>query len=349
MRNRFYNIATVIMTRIRANKRPSINDVAVRAGVSKSTVSHVINGTRFVEETTKLHVLEAIKELGYHPSQIARSLTTNRTQMIGVVVSDTSNNFFGELIRGIEMVLGSLNYGLIVCNTDEVLEREEHYINLLLSQNVDGIIAAATTQRWRAVELAEVKNEPIVFVDREFEGMDRPYVGADNVAGAYLGTSHLIECGYREIGILAGFQRLSSMRERLAGFKKALNDHRIFLPDDWVQMSPLSADAGRQATLALLSRTDRPRALFVNNNFLNLGALQAIKELGLRCPEDVALVGFDDHPWASVSAPPLTVVRQPILEIGAIAARILLSMINDEPVTQTRNLLECELVVRESC
>lgn len=337
------------MTRTKLKKRPSINDVALKAGVSKSTVSHVINGTRYVETETKQHVLEVIEELGYRPSLIARSLTTNRTQMIGVIVSDTSNNFFGELIRGVERVFSGLNYGLIVCNTDEILEREEHYINLLLSQQVDGIIAAATTQRWQAVELAEMKNEPIVFVDREFEGMDRPYVGADNLNGAYIGTKHLIDCGYREIGILAGFQRLSAMRERLDGFKKALNDHRIFLPDEWIQFSPLSAEAGKEAALALLSRPDRPRALFVNNNFLSLGALQALKELGLRCPEDIALVGFDDHPWASVSAPPLTVMRQPVLEIGATAARILLTMIDGAGIPQNRNLLACELVIRESC
>jgi DNA-binding LacI/PurR family transcriptional regulator len=139
------------------------------------------------------------------------------------------------------------------------------------------------------------------------------------------------------------------MRERLAGFKKALNDHRIFLPDEWVLMSPLSAEAGKQATLSLLSRPDRPRALFVNNNFLSLGALQAVKELGLRCPEDIALVGFDDHPWASVSAPPLTVIRQPVLQIGETAAHILLAMIDDIEMPHTRNLLECELVIRESC
>jgi len=125
-----------------------------------------------VEAATKQKVMGIIKELGYRPSVIARSLTTNRTQMIGVIVSDTSNNFFGEVIRGIESVFGKLNYGLIVCNTDETLERESYYINLLLSQQVNGIIAAATSQQWQALELAEMKHLPVVFVDRRLEGIN---------------------------------------------------------------------------------------------------------------------------------------------------------------------------------
>ncbi len=331
-------------------KRPSINDVAQKAGVSKSTVSHVINNTRFVEEATREKVLSAIEELGYRPNMLARSLTTNRTQMIGVVVSDTSNSFFGEVIQGIETVFGSQNYGLVVCNTGEVLEREEHYINLLLSQQVDGIIAAATSQRWGALSQAEQKHTPVVFVDREYEGMNsRPYIGADNFRGAYVGTWHLIDCGYHEVGVLAGFQRLSSMRERLAGSRQALADAHVPLREEWVAYSILSVEAGKQAALSLLSRDDRPRALFVNNNYLSLGALLAIKELGLKCPDDIALVGFDDHPWAAVSNPPLTVIRQPVAAIGESAARTLIALLNGEGVPQTRTLLECELVVRESC
>ena len=350
LRNRLSEDKSFTMPRNKSKNRPSINDVALQAGVSKSTVSHVINGTRFVEDETKQQVLSAIEALGYHPSLIARSLTTNRTQMIGVIVSDASNNYFGELIRGIESVLGSLNYGLIVCNTDETLEREEHYINLLLSQQVDGIIAAATSQRWQGLGVAEMKHTPIVFVDREFEGLgERPYVGANNHGGAYLGTKHLIDCGYHEIGILAGFQRLTSMRERLDGFKQALADHHIQVPDEWVIFSELSADAGKEATIEIMSGPHRPSALFVNNNFLTLGALRAFKELGLHCPEDVGLVGFDDHPWASVSDPPLTVIRQPVLTIGETAAQLLVDLLNEEVISQSRNILDCELVIRESC
>jgi LacI family transcriptional regulator len=330
-------------------KRPTISDVAKRAGVSKATVSHVINNTRFVEEETRQRVLQAIAELGYRPSSAARSLTTNRTETIGVVISDASNYFFGEVLLGIEDVLRPANYGLIVCNTAEILEREAHYLDLLLRQRVDGVIAAATSQRWDILAQAEVQHTPLVFMDRSFEGLGGPFVGVDNKRGAYLGTCHLIECGHRQIGILAGFQRLSTMRERLAGFRQALQEHDIPLPEEWVVTSPLSVEAGREAMRQILTLPERPTAVFFSNNLLSLGALLAIGELGLRCPEDISVIGFDDHPWAAVSDPPLTVVWQPAQQLGQVAAQMALALINGERPPESRVLLECELIVRQSC
>ena len=297
-------------------KRPTMNDVAQQAGVSKATVSHVINSTRFVESATQERVLQAIEELDYHPNALARSLITQRTGIIGMVISDASNQFFSEMLRGAEGVLRSLNYGLIVCNTDEALEWEDHYLNLLLGQRVDGIIAAATSQRWSALSQAEQEHTPIVLVDRAYEQLEGPYIGVNNEKGAYMGGSHLIQCGYRRIGIITGLQRLSTMRERRSGFRRALQEHEIPLPDAWEVTCNLSTEGGREATRQLLSLPDRPDALFTNNNLLSLGALLAIKDMGLRCPHDVGLVGFDDHPWAAVSEPPLTVVSQPARQLG---------------------------------
>ena len=182
-------------------KRPTMGDVAARADVSKTTVSHVINNTRHVEEDTKRRVLQAIDELDYRPSAAARSLTTNRTETIGVIVSDSSNYFFAEVLRGIEDVLRLENYALLVCNTAEILEREEHYLDILIRQRVDGIIAAATSRKWGTLSQVEALHIPIVFVDRLFEGLNAPYVGVDNKEGAGLGASYLVGCGYTEIGI----------------------------------------------------------------------------------------------------------------------------------------------------
>jgi LacI family transcriptional regulator len=331
------------------NRRSSIRDVAIRAGVSKATVSHVINGTRFVEEATKNRVLQAIEALNYRPSLAARSLTTKRTQTIGIVVSDVSNSFFAEVLKGIENIFLSKNYSLIVCNTNETLERERLYLDLLLSQKVDGVIAAATSQQWDVLETAALQHLPMVFVDRKFEGFQhQPYVGADNYEGAYLGTQHLIERGYREIGILRGFERLTSMRERFEGFHQALRDHDIPLRDDWIIASPLSIPAGYEAAQRILTMPERPRALFLNNNFLNLGTLMAVNDLGLRCPQDIALVGFDDHPWAAVASPPLTVVRQPAEKIGRAAAEMLLTIINGGAPENPHITLPCEVIVRQS-
>jgi LacI family transcriptional regulator len=329
-------------------KQPTMSDVAERADVSKATVSHVLNNTRFVEEATRQRVLQAIVELGYRPSAAARSLTTNRTQTIGVIVSDVSNQFFAEVLRGIEDIVRPRNYSIIFCNTSEILKRESNYLDLLLRQRVDGIIAAATSQRWDVLSEAEIQHTPVVFVDRTFEGLEGPYVGVDNAGGAFQGTKFLIECGHRKIGILAGFQRLSSMRERLAGFSQVLQEYDITLPEDWVIYSKLSIEGGQKAMKQLLSLPERPTAVFINNNLLSLGALLAIKENGLHCPEDIAIVGFDDHPWAAVSDPPLTVIRQPALEVGRTAAGLLLKLIEYEKPLEARVILGCELILRES-
>jgi LacI family transcriptional regulator len=329
--------------------RPTITDVAGRAFVSKATVSHVLNGTRFVEEPTRQRVLQAIAELGYRPSVVARGLTTRRTGTIGMIISDAANQFFGEMLRGVEDVLRSASYALIVCNTDEVLEREEHYLDLLMGQRVEGIIAAATSRKWAVLAQAQATHTPIVFVDRRFEGLEGPYVGADNIEGARQGTRHLIESGCSEIGIVAGFQRLSSMRERLVGFQQALAEANLPLPDEWVATCELGIETGREAVRHVLTLPHHPRALFINNNFLMLGALLAVKDLGLGCPEDIALMGFDDHPWAAVCAPPLSVVRQPAHEIGRVAADLLCALIDGKQVEKSRIELGCELVLRQSC
>lgn len=327
----------------------TINDVAIRARVSKTTVSHVINATRFVEVETRQKVFQAIQELNYRPNAIARSLTTKRTGTVGIVVSDASNPFFGELLLGVEEVLRPENYALIICNTNETLEYEAHYLNLLLNQRVDGIIAAATSQPWIELSKAEVQHTPVVFVDRTFDSLDGFYVGVDNKAGAYQGTQHLIQCGYRKIGILTGLDRLSTMRERLDGYCQALQDAGLPVNNKWIIPSQLSVDGGRQAMRELFSQPDFPEAIFINNNLLALGALLEMRELGLSCTEDIGIVVFDDHPWAAVSYPPLTVVRQPTRKIGQAAAEMVLALINDHQVTEKRVILDCELVERQSC
>ena len=327
----------------------TIRDVAKKAGVSKTTVSHVINSTRFVEEETRQRVIQAIQELNYRPSAAARSLTTKRTGTVGIVVSDASNPFFGELLLGVEEVLRPQNFALIICNTNETLEYEAHYLNLLLNQRVDGIIAAATSQPWVELSKAEVQHTPIVFVDRTFETLQDYYVGVDNKAGAYQGTQHLIECGYREIGILAGLDRLSTMRERLDGYCQALQDAGLPLNEKWIIPSQLSVDGGRQAMRKLFDQVDVPEAVFINNNLLALGALLEMREIDLDCAEDVGIVSFDDHPWAAVSCPPLTVVRQPTRKIGQVSAEMILALINHRPLVEKRIILDCNIVQRQSC
>lgn len=329
-------------------KRATMNDVAERAGVSKTTVSHVINGTRYVEKGTKDRVLEAIGDLDYRPNAAARSLTTQRTGIIGMVISDATNLFFSEMLLGVEEVIRAKNYGLVVCNTNEILEHEDHYLNLLLDQRVDGIIAAATSKRWNALATAEVQHTPVVFVDRSFANLEGPFVGVDNQAGAAKGTRHLIECGHRHIALLAGLQRLSTMRERVRGFCLAHDEADLEYYDKYIVTSDLTIAAGKVTALKLIRQDPQLTALFINNNLLCLGALLALKELDLKCPSDVSIVSFDDHPWATVSDPPLTVVRQPAREVGSRAAEQLCAVLEGKPVNNEPMILPCELITRQS-
>jgi len=327
--------------------RPTMRDVAKLAGVSVATVSHVVNGTRHVEEDTRARVLAAIRELEYRPSGIARSLATNETKTIGVVVSDIRNYFFGELVSGIEDVVRPQGYRLTLCNTAEILEREALYLDYLLEQRVDGIIAAATSRKWDVLTQIDRTHTKVVYVDRLFEGLSAPYVGVDNVGAAYEGIQYLIGKGHRKIGILAGFQRLSTMRERLLGYKQAMQDAGLDVRDEWIVKGPLGVLEGKKAMFQLLGQPDPPTAVFISNNLLSLGALLAVKEAGTRCPKGVSILGFDDHPWAAVSNPPLTVIRQPSQQVGRIAAELLLELINGEEVDDVIRL-ECDLIERES-
>jgi LacI family transcriptional regulator len=326
----------------------TIQDVADRAGVSIATVSHVLNNTRFVSEETRTVVLEAVRELHYHPSAAARSLSSRKTWTIGMVISDITNIFFGHMIQGVLGVITPEGYNLVLCTTGESTTKEEEHFQLLFGRAVDGLIAAATSQRWGTLQPGDDVQIPMVFVDRMFEGMDGPFVGVDNERGAFEAVSHLLQRGHKRIGIIAGLSGMSSMEERVDGYKRALWEYHVPVDEALIAFGELSIKGGRQSTVELLNKPHPPTALFTNNNQLTLGALQGMQQLGRRCPEDVALASFDDPPWAGVVDPPLTAVRQPDHEIGRIAAEVLMQMIAGESVEHDRIILEPELIIRQS-
>lgn len=329
--------------------RPTMRDIADRAGVSKATVSHVVNGTRFVGDETREKVLHAIAELEYRPSAIARSLATRKTQTIGVISSDVAFAFLGETLLGIRDVLRAKGYSIFLFHTPGVGEREVASLDLALRDRVDGIIALATSERWHATTYADLKSIPIVIMDRPFDGLSGPYIGPDNAGGAALAVEHFLACGMTEIGILTGPQELLNMGERLAGFLAAMAARGLAVPDAWVIDSPLSADGGYQAMMALLGLACRPRAVLLNSEQLALGALRALPEAGTRCPEDLAIISFDEYPWAAVACPPLTTVRVPNREMGRVAAETLLAMLTGAEAVEPPAALPCQLVLRRSC
>jgi len=349
--------------------RVSSKDVAEYAGVSIATVSHVINSTRYVRAETRQRVLDAISHLNYRPNAVARGLATSSTREIGLVISDIRNPFFTAVARGVEDELIRHRYNTIFCNTDEDPVREDDNLHLLAAQQIDGLIIAPTGERCEALLALAQTGVPIVQLDRTSPGLDAPMVGVNNAEGAYQAVRYLIRLGHRRIAYLMGFEAVSTQIERLAGWRRALQEAGLPVEEDLVMQAdprfvevalsspPAVVQTGmpghalpsvRAVLGELLTRPARPSAIFVATNQLTLSTLYALSELGLHCPEDISLISFDDQDWAPLFRPPLTVVRQPTYQLGQTAAHLLMQMIRGEAVVSPPPLA-VELMVRASC
>ncbi len=346
-------------------------DVAQLAGVSIATVSHVVNKTRFVSAETEQKVLDAIKALNYRPNALARSLVTNITRKIGLVISDISNPFFTAAVRGIEDVFLTSHYNVILNNTDEIPQREDDCLRLLASQQIDGLIIAPTgTRNENLLAMAE-SGIPIVQLDRRSPDLTAPMVGVNNEDGAYQAIRYLISLGHQRIACLINYDVITTQHDRLKGWERALQEAGLPVDKELVVRADphfygIQSDAQHSVPIVrptshrpgmrsayevlqvLLRSPGRPSALFVTSNQLTLGALYAIRECGLACPEEISLISFDDHDWAPLFSPPLTVVAQPSYRLGQTAAQLLLNMINGETVTEPAPL-QVEIIARASC
>ena len=329
-------------------KGATIHHVAKKAGVSTATVSHVLNNTRYVSTETRELVLQVVRELRYYPSAVARGLATQETKTVGIIFSDIANPFFTALFKGIERELAPLGYDLILENTGEHPEKQEHSLQVLLSKQVDGIILAPTGQQSPILQLLKENGTPLVLVDRSVQGMDLPLVEVNNRQAAFAATSHLIGDGHRRIGVILG---LDTTTDRLAGYMQALEQNGLPVDESLFYRGNASLETGCSGAKALLAHAAPPTAIFTANNLMTLGALHALRELGLRCPEDVALIGFDDTDWASIFTPPLTVVQQPTGEIGRAAASLLHKLMSDKGSAEIslRQTFPAQLIVRGSC
>jgi LacI family transcriptional regulator len=327
----------------------TIRSVARAANVSTATVSHVFNRTRPVSEDVRQRVVDVATQLNYYPNYFARGLTTRKSGTVGIVILDITNPYFAEIVRACEATLRPLDYNLIVCNTDGHEDTEEEYLRLLMSKRVDGIIAAVTSERWVALQLATAHGFPIIYVDHMAAGIDGPLVCVDNERGTYQCISHLIDDRHERIAIITGPTIIGSMRERLVGYRRALKDRGIEVDERLVKQSQQDVLSASQTMEELLSQEPRPSAVFLSNNIIALGALTAIRHLGLACPSDIALAAFDDVDWMSIADPPLTTVRQPTHDLGALATRLLMQLIQGEKVSESAIMLQPKLIIRESC
>jgi LacI family transcriptional regulator len=337
----------------------TIKDVARESGVSTATVSHVINNTRFVEPQTRDHVLEVIERLNYRPNALARSLTTNTTNLIGVLVADITNPFFAFMISGIEDLLAAQNYNLVVCNTGENPQREVKALELLHSKRVDGIIILPTGVSHSIFEDLVKEEIPLIFLERQLPQPYGPLIKVDVAEAASKATEYLIQLNHRSIGLIVRQPTLSSVRNRIDGYRQALQAHNIPFREELIQVTDLNVEAASRAAHRLLELPGPPTAI-ISGQLTTLGVFQALRENHLECPRDLSVISFDDSVWAPIFNPPLTVVRQPIPEICQEAVKTLLEIIvskekrkrNPEKATMLLPkdiLLKAELVIRESC
>ena len=328
---------------------PTIRDVAQRAGVSITTVSHVVNGTRPVSSDGMARVLEAIDELGYQPNAVARSLRISETKMFGMIVPDNSNPYFAEVARSIEDAAFELGYSVILCNSDEDAIKEQAYLDLLIEKRVDGIAFVATGRRAGGLDPARLRSMPVVIVDREIEGGKWTSVLVHNSRGGREAVTHLLKLGHRRIGCISGPRDLGPSSERVRGYREALRKAGIAADPRWLVEGDFHAEGGYRTMCELLERDDALTAVFACNDMMAVGALRAIHERGRRVPQDIALVGFADIALASYTQPALTTIAQPYRELGRRVAQLLAKGERGERAASERIRLEPELVVRASC
>ncbi len=336
-------------------KRVTSQDVAELAGVSRTTVSFVLNGVieAKISEETRQRVLEAARQLNYYPASAARSLASGRTNVIGLVLCQSPNSIFAdaylpEVIRGLGEVAQEQGFRILLQSVEDVT-RPEAYISLVREKYIDGLIVSGP--RSDDAQLSHLAQEgfPIVLLGQLNE-VDFNFVDVDNVGAARMATEHLITLGHQRIGLITNAPpQYTASRDRLRGYRLALEAHGLPCDENLVRYGNFREESGYEAMTQLLALEERPTAMFVACDLVAFGAMEAIKEHGLAIPDDIALVGFDDVRLAPYVDPPLTTVRLPAYAQGRRAADLLIHLINDEETTETQILLETELVIRESC
>ena len=327
----------------------TIRDVAERAGVSATTVSHVLNRTRRVDAGTVARVTRAIDELGYRPNAVARSMRHGQTYTIGVVIPDVSNPFFADLARAIEDLTFAGGYSAIFCNSDGDEGKEGRYLDMLLSKQVDGLLLISAGQSSERLRRVVETGPPMVIVDRELDDLGVSQVMVDNHEGGRLAGRYLVGLGHRRIGVIVGPDILRPSARRLDGFRAELAVVGADLSDDLITRGSFRSREGRTAMRSLLRLPERPTAVFAENDLMAFGAMGAIHDAGLRIPDDISIMGFDDVAFSELSTPGLTTVSQPLPQVAATAMRLLFERLRDRTLPPTRVVLPVSLVERSSC
>lgn len=328
----------------------TIRDVAKLAGVSFKTVSRVINSDPYVSAETQAKVKQVIEELGYRPNITARGLAINRTFLIGLVIPEITSAAYALMIQGVEEMATARDYSLVLCSTHHSKRKEAALVESLAStRRVDGILLFSNRIDTSFFTHLKEYHVPFVVIDREIEDESIPCVYTNNREGVYRTTSHLISTGRTRIAYITPVIDTCTTVERLEGYEQAMREHGLDYQGRTIVDHTGDRSKGFMAMTQLLAREDRPDGVVAFNDLLAIGAMQAIREQGLRVPDDIAVAGFDDIEAASLVEPALTTVRQPLHDIGQTACSVLLNLINGEKPASNKTVFDPALIVRRSC
>lgn len=326
----------------------TIRVVAAVAGVSPATVSRVLNESANVDSSLRDRVLAAVAELGYRPNGAARSLRTRATHVLGIIISDVTNPFFTAMVRGVEDIAQGAGYSVILANSDEDLAKEARYLEVAAAEQMAGVVISPASSTRTKLDVLTERGIPVVTVDRRLSTGRFDSVTINNSEVSRDATANLIESGCERVAFVAGPPVTTTARDRLAGYRAAMKAAGRDVSDDLIVTGDFRHEGGYQATRQLLRSSSRPDGLFVSNNLMTIGALDAINEAGLSVPDDIAFVGFDDLAWVLGRRSEITAVQQPTYDIGACAAECLLARIKGDRSAPRRHVLRAELVVRQS-
>lgn len=330
-------------------EKSKILDVARKAGVSSATVSRVLAGNDSVNAQLRERVLSAVEELNYQPNRVAQSLRVQSSSIIGLIIPDIQNSLFLSLVRAVEDLAYAHQLTVVLCNTDDNPEKQRSYLDIMRSQQAAGLVVVPTDPNDAAMlSPIQASGIPIVLVDREITGLEADTVIVDNVRGAQMAIAHLIALGYERIAILAGPQDLTPGRERLQGYYAAHREANLEPAPELVKIGTFKRDSGYELTHNLMASPNPPDAIFASNNLMALGCIRALHERGVRIPDEVALVSFDDMPWAEDLNPPLTAVAQPSYELGQQALELLLHRMKYPKASFRKVMLQPQLIIRKS-